>query len=159
VRRESSDQLGRESERKEERAMTESEALEIVRDRVRRKGLDADAELKQALSTLKKAILVRAGALTWANEDDRILSAACDAADSIPEQDVRNCLKWKGYTDLAESSTLEDLIDAAVSSVHDLLLPLTTKDSQAYWDIVEGAARELVRRAGLNWTEAMGGTA
>ena len=146
--------------------MTESEALGILRDRVRHKGPGSDTELEQALLLLEKVIaladvqaLVAAGALTATNEDDRIYGAACDAADSIREQDVRNCLKWKGYTDLARTSTVEDIIDAVVTSVHDLLLPLTAKDSQTYWDIVEKAARELVGRAGLNWTEAMGGTA
>jgi hypothetical protein len=145
--------------------MTELKALEIVSDRIRQ-NRGADAEVEQALSALQKAILLAdckallaAGALTPANEDDQITGAACDAADSIREQDVRNCLKWKGFTDLAQSSTVEDVIHAATMSVLDLLLPLTAKDSQAYWDAVERAARKLVEHAGLDWTETTGGTA
>ena len=142
--------------------MTDLEALEIVRDRVRQKGSGSDAELEQAFSILERAILsthsqalAAAGALTSANEDDRIFGAACDAADSIRDEDVKKHLEWLGFTDLAQSSTDEDVIDAVVGSVHDLLLPLTEKDSQGYFDVVEGAARILVERAGLDWDEAM----
>lgn len=87
--------------------MTEVEALEIVRDRVRQTGSASDVELEQALSTIQRAIhlaraqaLVAAGALT-ANENDRIYVAACDAAESIRAEDVREFLRRVGFTELA----------------------------------------------------------